>query len=38
MVQSGFEYLSVNPLLCLAPGTAVALTVLGFSLIGQTFD
>src|SRR5215472_2561637 len=38
MVQSGFEYLSENPLLCLAPGTAVALTVLGFSLIGQTFD
>jgi peptide/nickel transport system permease protein len=38
MVQSGFEYLSDNPLMCLAPGAAVALTVLGFSLIGQTFD
>jgi len=38
MVQTGFEYLSLNPLLCLAPGGAVALTVFGFSLIGQTFD
>ncbi len=38
MVQGGFEYLSLNPLLCLAPGAAVALTVFGFSLVGQTFD
>jgi peptide/nickel transport system permease protein len=38
MVQTGFDYLSLNPLLSLAPGAAVALTVLGFYLIGQTVD
>ncbi len=38
MVQSGFDYLSLNPLLSLAPGAAVALTVLGFYLVGQAVD
>ncbi|WP_431281308.1 ABC transporter permease [Humitalea sp. 24SJ18S-53] len=38
MVQSGFDYLSVNPLLSLAPGGAVALTVLSFYLVGQTVE
>ena len=38
MVQSGFEYLSLNPLLSLAPGGAVALTVLSFYLLGQTVE
>jgi peptide/nickel transport system permease protein len=38
MVQSGFEYLSLNPMLSLAPGAAVALTVFGFYLFGQTVD
>lgn len=38
MVQSGFDYLSINPLLSLAPGAAVALTVLGFYLIGRTVE
>jgi peptide/nickel transport system permease protein len=38
MVHSGFEYLSLNPLLSLAPGAAVALTVLSFYLVGQTVD
>lgn len=38
MVHSGFEYLSFNPLLSLAPGAAVTLTVLSFYLVGQTVD
>jgi peptide/nickel transport system permease protein len=38
MVQSGFDYLFLNPLLSLAPGAAVSLTVMGFYLIGQTFE
>lgn len=38
MVQSGFDYLALNPLLSLAPGTAVALTVLSFYLFGQTIE
>jgi peptide/nickel transport system permease protein len=38
MVQSGFEFLSLNPLLSLAPGAAVALTVMGFYLLGQAID
>ena len=38
MVQSGFEYLSLNPLLSLAPGAAVASTVLSFYLLGQTVE
>ncbi|WP_203075290.1 ABC transporter permease [Falsiroseomonas ponticola] len=38
MVQSGFDYLSLNPLLSLAPGAAVALTVLGFYLVGRSVE
>ena len=38
MVQSGFDYLSLNPLLSLAPGGAVAMTVLGFYLVGRSVD
>jgi len=38
MVQSGFEYLSLNPTLSLAPGAAVASTVLGFYLLGRTIE
>ena len=38
MVQSGFEYLSLNPLLSLAPGAAVASTVMSFYLLGQTVE
>ena len=38
MVQSGFDYLSLNPLLSLAPGAAVAMTVLGFYLVGRSVD
>lgn len=38
MVHSGFEYLSLNPLLSLAPGAAVTLTVLSFYLVGQTVE
>ena len=38
MVQSGFEYLSLNPVLSLAPGAAVASTVLAFYLIGRTIE
>ncbi|MGD9922769.1 MAG: ABC transporter permease [Pseudorhodoplanes sp.] len=38
MVQEGFDYLFLNPLISLAPGAAVSLTVMGFYLIGQTYD
>lgn len=38
MVQSGFDYMFLNPFLSLAPGAAVTLTVMGFYLIGQTFE
>lgn len=38
MVQAGFDYLSLNPLLSLAPGAAVALTVLGFYLVGRSVE
>lgn len=38
MVQNGFEYLSLNPLLSLAPGAAVACTVLSFYLLGRTIE
>ncbi len=38
MVQSGFDYLSMNPLLSLAPGGAVAMTVLGFYLLGRSVE
>ncbi|MBM3571848.1 MAG: ABC transporter permease [Alphaproteobacteria bacterium] len=38
MVRGGFAYLAVNPIMSLAPGTAVALTVLGFYLVGSSRD
>jgi peptide/nickel transport system permease protein len=38
MVQSGFDYMFLNPLLSLAPGAAVTLTVMSFYMIGQTFE
>lgn len=34
MVKSGFDFLAVNPAMSLAPGGAIALTVLGFYLLG----
>lgn len=36
MVREGFQYLALNPLMSLGPGAAVALTVLGFFLIGSS--
>ena len=38
MVQSGFEMLSLNPLLSLAPGAAVAMTVMAFYLVGHAVE
>jgi peptide/nickel transport system permease protein len=38
MVQSGFEYLTVNPWLSLGPGAAVTLTIFGFYVIGRSVD
>ena len=38
MVRAGFDFLSINPLLSLAPGGAVAFTVFGFYLIGSTIE
>jgi peptide/nickel transport system permease protein len=38
MVQSGFEYLSVNPWLSLGPGLAVTVTIFGFYVLGRTVD
>jgi peptide/nickel transport system permease protein len=38
MVQSGFDYMFLNPLLSLAPGAAVTLTVMSFYMIGHTFE
>jgi len=38
MVQEGFNYLFLNPYISLVPGFAVSLTVLGFYLVGQTYD
>jgi len=37
MVRSGFDYLALNPLMSLAPGSAVTFTVMGFYLIGASF-
>ena len=36
MVENGFEYMFMHPLLALAPGAAVTLTVLSFYLIGDS--
>lgn len=38
MVRTGYEFLSINPLMSLAPGGAVAFTVLGFYLVGSTVE
>jgi peptide/nickel transport system permease protein len=38
MVRSGFDYLGVNPLLSLAPGAAVTITVLAFYLLGSAAE
>ncbi len=38
MVRSGYELLAFNPLMSLAPGGAVAFTVLGFYLVGSTVE
>lgn len=38
MVREGFAYLALQPLMSLAPGAAVATTVLGFYLIGSSVD
>jgi peptide/nickel transport system permease protein len=38
MVRSGFDFLAITPLLSLGPGTAVALTVFGFYLLGSSID
>jgi len=37
MVRSGFDYLAINPLMSLAPGSAVTLTVMGFYIVGASF-
>jgi peptide/nickel transport system permease protein len=38
MVQSGFEYLQVNPWLSLGPGAVVTLTIFGFYSLGRAVD
>jgi peptide/nickel transport system permease protein len=38
MVRSGFEFLSLNPAMSLAPGAATALTVMGFYLGGSAVE
>jgi peptide/nickel transport system permease protein len=38
MVREGFQFLALRPLMSLAPGGAVALTILGFYLIGSSID
>jgi len=38
MVRSGFEFLSLNPAMSLAPGAATAITVLGFYLGGSAVE
>ena len=38
MVRGGFEYLGINPLMSLAPGAAVTMTVIGFYLIGSAVE
>lgn len=38
MVRAGFDFLSINPLISLAPGGAVAVTVFGFYLMGSTIE
>ena len=38
MVRGGFDFLAIAPLVSLAPGAAVTLTVFGFYLLGSTFE
>jgi len=38
MVRTGFDFLSVTPLVSMAPGAAVAITVLGFYLVGSSIE
>jgi peptide/nickel transport system permease protein len=38
MVRSGFDFIAVNPSMSLAPGAAIALTVLGFYLLGTSVE
>jgi peptide/nickel transport system permease protein len=38
MVRGGFDVLSINPVMSLAPGAAVAVTVMGFYLIGSSVE
>lgn len=38
MVRTGFDVLSINPLMSLAPGAAVAVTVMGFYLMGSSVE
>jgi peptide/nickel transport system permease protein len=38
MVRTGYDFLVLNPLMSLAPGAAVALTVMGFYLVGSSVE
>lgn len=38
MVRTGFDFLSINPMMSLGPGAAVAATVLGFYLVGTSVE
>ncbi len=38
MVRGGFDFLSITPLVSLAPGGAVTFTVFGFYLLGSTIE
>jgi peptide/nickel transport system permease protein len=38
MVRSGYDFIAVNPTMSLAPGGAIALTVLGFYLLGTSVE
>lgn len=38
MVRAGFDFLSINPVMSLGPGAAVAVTVLGFYLVGTSVE
>ena len=38
MVRDGFQFLALNPVMSLGPGGAVVATVLGFYLVGSSFE
>jgi peptide/nickel transport system permease protein len=38
MVRDGFQFLALNPVMSLGPGAAVALTILGFYLVGSSVE